>query len=257
MSDSPSHDLPESFAGAKPQISTFVQEFVVASDRLAHDKAMQETFDQRQDEIKLGDGMLTHEQVSRLINKSRVSGATLAEEKQKAERHDRFIFMALLDQIRDRVIELEERMAKRYETLRGKYGDNVIGSIASAFLSDEKLSELTTNDQRLRALADQFLDKSGNIKDKYKHLEEAKYVRDWYELQKLKPIVAKYDGRDDLTAKEKREVLKVAEATSLTENKNKLALSGNDAYQTTIDAKLDKNTLTQQALETNADFEFK
>ncbi|MEE9304247.1 MAG: hypothetical protein V3U84_10745 [Thiotrichaceae bacterium] len=245
------------FADVKPLISAFAREFLIADDVTEREKLSQGAFEQRQYEIKLSDDVLTREQVSRPINKSRSSLITKAEQKLKAKKFNDFIFRTLLAQMRERITELETQMAKRFEALRGKYGDNVIGGMASAFLSDEKLAELESDEQRLRALAEQFLDENGEIKDRYKNLEEAKYVRDWVELQTLKPVVAKYDGRDTLTADEELEIQDAADKASLADNTNKITLSGNDGYQNTVDKTLDDDRWSQESIDTNTNFTFR
>ncbi len=149
------------------------------------------------------------------------------------------MFMMLLDDMRQRLADLDASLAHRYETLRGKYGDNVIDGMVDTFLSDDEKTGLQTDEDKMAALADKFLNPDGTIKDEYKDLEEAKYVRDWQEAQKLRPIVAKYDGRNDLSAAERHEVIAVAEQTSLAANKNMIALSENAEFKETVDEALD------------------
>ncbi len=171
MADPPSSEkgfLLGIFADVKPILSAFAREFLVAGNVTEREKLSQGAFEQRQYEIKLSDDVLTREQVSRPINKSRSSLITKAEQKRKAKKFSDFIFRTLLAQMRARITELEAQMAKRFEALRGKYGDNVIGGMASAFLSDEKPAELKSDEQRMRALADQFLDENGEVKLKFR-----------------------------------------------------------------------------------------
>ena len=107
-------------------------------------------------------------------------------------------------------------LAQRYETLQHRYGDDVVGG-------------METEEEKMQALADNFLNEDGTIKDEYKNTEEAKYLKDWQETQKLRPIVQKYEGRNDLTAEEQREAYDTASTTSLADNKNKLAISNSSA----------------------------
>lgn len=166
--------------------------------------------------------------------------SSVAEEKRKRSTDDA-VFYALLDDMRQRLDELEARMAKQYKTLQQKYGDNVIDGMVNTYLTDEEKAGLQTEKDKMNALAKKFLNPDGTIKEKYKDLDEAKYVRDWYEAETLRPIVAKYEGRNDLSADEKREVYDAAQNTSLSDNKNMMAQSGNAEFRETIDQKLDQD----------------
>ncbi len=99
--------------------------------------------------------------------------------------------------------------------------------MVDTFLSDEEKATLGNNQDRLEALAGKFLNADGSIKDKYKDLDEAKYIRDWNKAQTLRSVVAKYEGRTDLTHNEQQEIYQTAQSVGLAENKNTLALSKN------------------------------
>lgn len=173
------------------------------------------------------------------INQSgRKDDTALAEQKAKRATDD-FLFMALLDQIHDRIDDLQEQMQQRYETLKEKYGENVIDAMVAAFLPDADAGAMSEED-KLRALADKFLDENGNVKAQYAHLEEAQYVRDWNELQKHQAFLAKYEGRNDLTAEEMREVQMAANSASIAENANAVCASQNQQFKDTVDQTLDE-----------------
>ena len=139
---------------------------------------------------------------------------TGTEEKKRNEKASDGMFYALLNDMREHLADLEANMAQRYETLQHRYGYDVVGG-------------METEEEKMQALADNFLNEEGTNKDEYKNTEKAKYLRDWQETQKLHPIVQKYEGRNDLTAEEQREAYDTASTTSLADNKNKLAISNN------------------------------
>lgn len=190
------------------------------------------------------------------INTSGRQNSADHEEQKRKQSLDDVMFLSLLDDMRQRLDELEESMARRYKTLEQKYGEDVIGGMVDTFLSDEEKAGLKTDQQKMEALSKKFLNPDGSIKDEYKDLEEAKYIRDWQEAQKLKPIVQKYEGRNDLTAAEKQEVLEAAEVASLSDNKNKIALSSNDEYKTTVDQKIDESRGDLNSVRTGASVTF-
>lgn len=81
-------------------------------------------------------------------------------------------------------------MAKNYEILRRKYGDDVIGGMAATFLTEEELIGLHTDEDKMHALSAKMLDSDGEIKSQYDGLIESAYVRDWAELNELSPLAA-------------------------------------------------------------------
>lgn len=178
------------------------------------------------------------------------------EEQKHKQAADDLMFLTLLDDMRQRLDELEASMARRYKALEQKYGEDVIGGMADTFLNDEERAGLKTDQEKMEALSKKFLNPDGSVKDEYKHLEEAKYVRDWQEAQKLKPIVQKYEGREHLTENEKLEVREAAQTASLADNTNKIALSSNDEYKSTIDQGVNeiRQTNAQKDMTTNYGF---
>jgi len=241
----PPVSLSQDFADSKPNISIMAQQFMVSRDTQAHDKAIQERFDQKQDEIKLRSGDLTSDQISRIVNVPRSILAAQSEKKRHSkDTQDQLIFMNLLDDMRDRLADLEQRMDEQLDKLRSKYGGDVASGMAETFLTDEESAGLVTDEDKLKALADKFLDENGATKDEYKHLDEAQYIRDWNEAQQLEKVVAKYEGRSYLTESEQNEVLEAAEKTSLVDNKAKITGSNNDKLQETVDTAIDNGRKT-------------
>lgn len=114
------------------------------------------------------------------------SNSTLADkekrEKDEKRRLEDTLYRMLLDQLAD----AQRQMAEAAEVLHGKYGDDIVGGMAAAFLSDDQLATLQTDEERLAALADIFLDDDGNIKPEYADSPEAKYVQGWSKERQLK-----------------------------------------------------------------------
>lgn len=237
--------LSEQFHSAKPALSAFAVDYLLARDTT--ERANHEAFAKSQDEAKLRDGQLTADQVSRMVNIPRSILIAQAERNGRTGRGDNQIFFTLLmNDLQEQLDEIDKRIAQHLESLRGRYGSDVIGGIADTYLSDAERGGLETDEQKMAALAKKFLDKDGRIKEEYKDLEEAQYVRDWNEARKLRPIVEKYKGRDHLTPDEQREVHDVAQATSLAENANVVALSNNAEFKTTVDKVLDAGRTDQE-----------
>lgn len=113
------------------------------------------------------------------------SNSTLADkekrEKDEKRRLEDTLYRMLLDQLAD----AQRQMAEAAEVLRGKYGDDIVGGMAAAFLSDDQLATLQTDEDRLAALAKIFLDDNGNIKPEYADSPEAQYVQGWNNTQKI------------------------------------------------------------------------
>ncbi|MES2662106.1 MAG: hypothetical protein V4629_02265 [Pseudomonadota bacterium] len=256
MNDMPAptreNSLKAAFSETKPALDKLALDFLVA-----HNGIHNESYDKNQDEIKLRNGDLNPEQVSRIISVPRSIMAAQAEKKRKAEQTDsQLIAMSLLNDMRERLEALEANMAQSFEKLREKYGDDVIGGMSDTYLTEEERAGLKTDDEKLKALSDKFLNKNGEIKGEYAHLSEAQYVRDWTEAQKIKPIVEKYNGRDYLTIEEGVEVTDAATDAGLADNKNKITISINNEYQATIDKTLDENRHTQEKTYSTAQFNF-
>ncbi len=170
------------------------------------------------------------------------SGRTLSdsiEAKKRKQTADDLLFLALLDDMRDRLDALEASMERRFQTLQEKYGEDVIGGIADTYLTDEEKAGLETDQEKLEALANKFLNPDGSIKDEYRHLEEAKYIRDWQEAQNLQEIIAKYEGRNTLEPDEKLDIYNAAKTSSLADNKNMVSISDNSAFKLIVDRALE------------------
>ena len=109
--------------------------------------------------------------------------------RQKDKERDERAFdeLVFLTEIQRQIAEIEELMARNYEILRGKYGDDVIGGMATTWLSRERAAKLKTDDERLQALSKVFLNDDDSIKPPYKDVVDAHYVQDWSVLGKLRP----------------------------------------------------------------------
>lgn len=234
--------LSNKFDNARPLLSPLAAEYMSAKDLYAHEKFQREQAEIRTIEGQISSGQLSPDHVMRQVSVP-ASILKAQEEKKKAEKaFDQLLFDQMMEDMQRRLAELDELLAQRHKELQGKYGQDVIGGMAETYLTEEELRGLKTDKDKMRALADKFLDKDGQIKDKYKHLEEAQYVRDWVEAEELRPVVEKYNGRDYLTAAERKEVLEVAQGAKLSENISSMAASTNESYQTEVDSTLDANT---------------
>ena len=177
-----------------------------------------------------------------------------------SKRNDRIVYdmvmMSILDRAEAQLATLERQLAQRHELLRQKYGNDVIGGMASTYLNEGQLTGLTTEEEKLEALAEHVLDANGNIKSKFAHLEEAKYVRDWKNAQELRPVVEKYRGRDYLTQDEVREVQAASSKASLSENSSSIMGSDNSAYKATVNEALDEDLAEQESQKLNSHLTF-
>lgn len=226
--------------------------FDAARDHAAYEHIRQEVF-----EIRLDEGILSREQISRQIDLTRAPQALKAEhEKESKQRSAQVMFMLLLDQIRERVAELQESMAQRYETLKAKYGERVVDAMIEAFLPDVDARAMSEQQKR-QALAAKFLDETGKVKAEYAHLEEARYVRDWQEMQKLKPILAHYEGRSDITAAEQRALIDVGQALSNADNESLLIALNNAQALSTLEAAMNGERADHEEAATNAPLPFR
>ncbi|MGR9117288.1 MAG: hypothetical protein ACU85E_16140 [Gammaproteobacteria bacterium] len=256
MPDPTDHSLVAQFRSTKPVLSNLAFDYLRVRD--GSDQAKHESFDKTQDEIKLRDDQLTLEQVSRTVNIPRSILIAQAEQKRRAGHvDDQIFFIALLNDLQERLAQIEERMAQRLEFLSGRYGSDVVGGMADTFLSDAERAGLETDEEKLAALAKKFLDRDGNIKEKYKHLEEAQYVRDWNEARKLRPIVEKYKNRDHLTPEEQQEVREAAGQASLADNKNLALQSQNSQLQQTVDDAIDQKANQEASRDLSTDYHFR
>ncbi|MEM0909409.1 MAG: hypothetical protein AAGJ37_00450 [Pseudomonadota bacterium] len=210
-----------------PPIST---DFDTARDRLAHAKYQQEAFDLRQDEIRVETGQINPENTSRILRMNRDDANSQEAKARKAR--DIQAFISLLDEMRIQLNDLLAQMETLNQSLQEKYGqDNVIDGMAQAFLPAEVLAGLETDEDKLNALANEFLNPDGTIKEKYKHLDEAKYVQAWQQAQQLKATLDKYEHKDNLTLEDKQEICNAAEAANVSGVNATLAKTANDEVQ--------------------------
>lgn len=245
------------FQSTKPVISDLAVDYLLAREGSDTGQKTNEAFEKIQDEIKLRDDQLTMEQVSRTVNIPRSILIAQAEQKRRAGHHDdQIFFMTLLNDLQERLSKLDQRMAERLQSLSKRYGSDVVGGMAETFLSEAERAGLETDEEKLAALAKKFLDRDGKIKDKYKHLEEAQYVRDWYEARKLRPLVDKYKNRDHLTPEEQKEIAEVAQNASLADNKNMALSSQNDQLQRTVDKAIEEKAQQESRQDISTDYNF-
>ncbi len=186
----------------------------------------------------------------------RRDGAIQSKDKKDRDFYD-MILTSTLEKMRSELADLETQMEKRFEALRGKYGDDVIGGMAATFLSEAEQSGLDTEEQKMQALAEKFLDENGNVKEEYAHLEEALYVRDWNKAEELKVDIAQYEGRNTLSATEYAKEKDAAETASLSDNASKIRHSTNKQLQETVESVVDENrteSMVSTAANTSLDF---
>jgi hypothetical protein len=223
------------------------KQFNAARDAVAAEKFRLEAFNLRQDEIRVETGQVAPENISRRTRVGRYTGKNSQREKNK-QATDRMIFDTVLKEMRERLDVLDARMEKRYAELEVKYGkDNVAAGMADTFLSPDVLTGLKTDEDRFRALAKEFLNPDGTIKDKYKDLEEAKFIRDWREAEKLRPVVTKYENATDLTPEMKQEIYDVARDSGLSAKASSIVKTASQEVAKAID-----NQVTGERLENDA-----
>lgn len=231
--------------------------FDQARDKAAHEQAQAERFELRQDEIKLGDGQLTFEQISRRIDLTRVPQALQAEQdKERKDRHDRTVFMMLLEDMRKRLVELEDALARRYKLLDTKYGGNVIDGMVDTFLTDAEKAGLENDEEKMRALANKFLNPDGTIKEEYKDLPEAQYLRDWHEAQRLRPVVSKYDGLKEWSEDDRRDFSNIVGSMGYGLQRKTYLQSSSDPLRDTLEQALSEKMADQEEPIKAATFDF-
>jgi len=223
--------------GSEPPIN---HHFEFARDIIAHEKSQHEAYLLRQDEIRIETGQLDPQNTSRILRTSRSASASQLEKERKAK--DTQTFISLLDSMRKQLADLREQMENLYEDLEAKYGqDNVIDGMAETYLSEDVLSGLKTDEDKLKALAGEFLNPDGSIKDQYKHLAEAQYIQAWHEAQLLEATLDKYENKTDLSLVDKQAIHDVAQNASLSANKGFLISDAKDIIKTEVDAQLDSS----------------
>ena len=212
-------------------------QFDIARDVVAHEKFKLEALNLRQDEIRIETGQMSAENSSRILRVNR-DGAHSQHAKDKQSNKDT-AFTLLLEQMRQQLDILTQRMDALYGDLENKYGaDNVIDGMAQTFLPPEVLSDLKTDEDKLRALADEMLNPDRSIKDKYKHLQEAQYIQAWREEQILRAMMDKYENKGELTLEDKQEIYHAAEASSLAAKAGNIMTAANQEIKTVIDTQV-------------------
>ena len=250
--------LTSDFAQSRPALSKFAHDYMDAADSYAHGAFQRERRAQYNDETAILTGNLDIEDVSRTVSIPK-SILNAQEEKRKREREaavNQLVMNDILNDMRNRLAELDAALEERHERLQDKYGEHVIGALAETYLSEQELSASKTDKDRMHALADKFLDENGKVKDQYKGLDEAFYIQDWNEAEALRPIVEKYNDRDYLTDAEAKEVLEAAAKADLTENTNKIVSSMNNEYQDSVDQAVDNNRLGNSDFKSSQGFNF-
>lgn len=187
------------------------------------------------------------------INVGDLSNASSLENEKKKKADNDLVMMVILEA---QLADLERSMAQHFENLREKYGDDVIGGMASTFLSEEENAGLDTDEEKLAALARKFLDEDGNIREEYRGLEEAEYIRDWYQAQDIKLAMERYNGKIELTQEEKNEIIAKADIDTVTENYNKLGFSENAELKTNVSEALNNDMSDQVETKATTGFQF-
>ena len=152
------------------------KDFDTASDKAAFEKLRQRDFDTRQDEMKISNGTLSEEQVSRAVNHGRIvkdATSETAQKKKKADEH--FWLMMMLDQLNDQLEAIESALV-------GKYGKQFAENLAAELLDEEQfkvIMQIEDQAERREAIAKAINDgiRSGEI-DVQKAFENPDF-RDW------------------------------------------------------------------------------
>lgn len=138
--------------------------------------------------------------------------------KQEEESKRRYQDQILLMQLDQRIRALEASMARTAETLKEKYGEDFIGGMAAQHLSEEELKTARTDEERLQALSEKFLNPDGTIKEEYKGTPEAEYLRDWAERKKGLDLAARVEtAGGNMTPELRRDVKDFAGNSNLTQ----------------------------------------
>lgn len=146
------------------------------------------------------DGTLGANQVSvQLGSVADTVRATADKEKEERRKQDETLrFMRVMKALNDRLAELEKEMADLAVKLRAKYGEDFIGGMAAAHLSEEELGRARSKEDHLKMLAEKFLESDGKggykVKEEYKDSDEAQFVSKWKNSEKLKGIVAEVEN---------------------------------------------------------------
>ena len=152
------------------------KDFDTASDKAAFEKLRQREFNTRQDEMKISNGTITEEQVSRPINSGRISkNATSETARKKKKADDHFWLLMMLDQLNDQLEAIESALV-------GKYGEQFAENLAAELLDEEQfkvIMQIEDQAERREAIAKAINDgiRSGEI-DVQKAFENPDF-RDW------------------------------------------------------------------------------
>jgi len=188
-------DLSRIFAGTNPTISQLRANFLIARNQISYDKIQKEVQDhQRREALEL------------------------ASKEENSQGQDSIHMLVIL--LSERMAELDKELAERYERLKEKYGEDVIGGMAAAFLTEEQLATLTTDAEKSEALRWQFLDENGEIRSGYEDIEEALYMRASLERQKIGSTLEQYQNHKHFTADQIKTVEDALENLSDVDRKN-------------------------------------
>jgi len=93
-------------------------------------------------------------------------------------------FALLLQQIDD----LTDRINDNLDSLKDKYGSDVIGGMADTYLTEEEQQGLITNDQKMKVLVEKMADADGKIKPDFENIDprEIEVIEDWHKREGLK-----------------------------------------------------------------------
>jgi hypothetical protein len=158
--------------------------FEDASDKAFYEKNRQELELIKQEESLIISGSMDESHATRMVNNTRVEAKTTGSNGRSSKKRD-YLFYAMLDDMDERITELQQQISELYNDLKVKYGDDAIGGMAATFLPPDVLDKLTTDEDKMKALADEFLNDDGSIKDKYKDLPEAQYIQKLRELEEV------------------------------------------------------------------------
>ena len=128
--------------------------FDQSRDQTAHDeeheKAIQDEFDLRQTEIKIGDNKLAPENTAKFINQTRTGKYADTEQKRNERRaHEHHMLMHTLEQLREQLDVLEAELI-------GKYGEDFAENLAAELLDDKtyaKIMMISDQEERRHQIA--------------------------------------------------------------------------------------------------------
>ena len=158
-------------------------------------------------EIAVAEGQLNENQVSKIMNQSR-TGTAMRESLAKKQQKENSLrdYMRLMDQLED----LNNRINANLESLADTYGEDVIGGIASTFLTEAELEGLETDVEKMQALMEKMLDDDGNIKPEYAYIDARviQVLEDWHDAQETaNEINSEYENNNGNRTPEAQEML--------------------------------------------------